>query len=76
MSRRALAVLSFSSFKFSMRFLLINQHRIISVLYAYQNDCRIYLDEYEGQKELREEWFKLNRDYFKIIDKTFDILKK
>lgn len=26
----------------------------------YQNKCRIYLDEYEGQKDLREHWFFVN----------------
>ncbi len=23
----------------------------------YQNECRFYLDEYDGQEELRKEWF-------------------
>ena len=26
--------------------------------YDYQNDCRIYLDEYPEQEELRKEYFK------------------
>jgi hypothetical protein len=30
----------------------------------YQNKSRIYLDEYEGQEELRKDWFKNNKDIY------------
>lgn len=60
MSKLILDFLSLYTFKFSMRFLLLNQHKIESVLSVYQNDCRIYLDEYPGQKD-RLKIYKKNR---------------
>lgn len=36
----------------------------------YQNECRIYLDEYPEQEELRRNWFGENR-----VGYYFDMLK-
>lgn len=42
----------------------------------YQDNFRVYLDKYEGQKELRKEWLKLNRDYWKIVSDELEKLKR
>ena len=34
---------------------------------VYQNSCKIYLDEYEGQKELRENFFVKMVYYTKLL---------
>jgi len=33
-------------------------------VYDYQNDCRIYLDEYKEQKKLREEYFRPESNFY------------
>ncbi len=38
---------------------------------AYQYICRIYLDEYPEQKELRQEYFEKNYNLFKHIYARF-----
>lgn len=35
-----------------------------SYLKDYQNNARIYFDEYSGQEKLREEWFEKNIDNY------------
>jgi hypothetical protein len=42
-----------------------------STIHAYQDICRIYLDEYTEQKELRKNWFGKNHDIFKHIYTRF-----
>ena len=37
-------------------------------IFRYQEDCRIYLDEYEEQKELREEWFEEKEEMNQFIN--------
>ena len=37
----------------------------------YQNECKIYLDEYPGQKELREEYFKKEEKRNRYFNKRF-----
>jgi len=38
---------------------------------VYQKECRIYLDEYLEQKELRKAWFEKNHGTFKHIYTRF-----
>ena len=40
-------------------------------IYWYQNLARIYLDEYEGQKELREEWLRKRLEIDLMNSQTF-----
>jgi len=40
-------------------------------LKQYQDKCRIYLDEYPEQKELRKNFFGKNHDMFKHIYTRF-----
>lgn len=67
-------VLSLSSFGFSMRYLLTNQHKMERVLPIYQENFRIYLDEYPEQKELREEFLK-KWYYWENIRKQYELSK-
>lgn len=39
----------------------------------YQDRCRIYLDEYKGQKEAREEYFNCNKKEADFIVNRFMI---
>jgi len=41
-------------------------------LKIYQKYARIYLDEYEGQKELREEYFEKTRFTYKKLKEEFE----
>ena len=38
---------------------------------CYQRCARIYLDEYEGQEELRKHWFGKNHDMFNHLYTRF-----
>lgn len=60
--------------KFSLKFLLLNQNKLEDKVFLYQNLCRIHLDEYEGQEELREEYLK-KWYYWENIKKQYELLK-
>lgn len=44
--------------------------------FAYQNVCRIFLNEYEGQKELRENWLWKWHNDINLAKGLIELFKK
>jgi len=44
-------------------------------LKQYQDKCRIYLDEYEEQEDLRKEWFEHRNKYEGVLNELDSLLQ-